>query len=61
MDHMILGLLILRSRSIYELQQCMEAGLNFMYGSSLGSIQAALKWRAWIEYYRHLPNFLQKK
>ena len=43
MDHMILGLLLLKGRSIYELQQCMEAGLNLMYSSSLGSIQAALK------------------
>ena len=43
MDHMILGLLMLRSCSIYELQQRIEAGLNLMYSSSLGSIQAALK------------------
>ena len=43
MDHMILGLLLLRSCSIYELQQRIEAGLNLMYSSSLGSIQAALK------------------
>ena len=43
MDHMILGLLILKPRSLYELQQCMEAGLHLMYSSSPGSIQAALK------------------
>ena len=43
MDHMIMGLLLLRSCSIYELQLRMEAGLNLMYSSSLGSIQAALK------------------
>ena len=43
MDHMILGLLMLRSCSIYELQQRIDAGLSLMYSSSLGSIQAALK------------------
>ena len=43
MDHMILWLLLLRSCSIYELQQRIGAGLNLMYSSSLGSIQAALK------------------
>ena len=43
MDHMILGLLILRSCSIYELRERIQAGLNLMYSSSMGSIQAALK------------------
>ena len=43
MDHLILGLLLLRSRTIYELQQAVSSGLNLMYSSSLGSIQAAIR------------------
>ena len=43
MDHIILGLLLLRSCSLYELRARMEAGLNLMYSSSMGSIQAAVR------------------
>ena len=43
MDHILLGLLILKSRTIYEFRCCIEAGLNLMYSCSTGSIQAALK------------------
>ena len=43
MDHILLGLLILKCRTIYELRCCIEAGLNLMYSCSTGSIQAALK------------------
>ena len=42
MEHIIPGLL-LGSCSIYALRQCMEAELNLMYSSSLGSIQAAIR------------------
>lgn len=43
MDNIILGLLILESRTIYQLRDRINKGLNIMYSGSLGSIQAALK------------------
>ena len=43
MDNIILGLLILQSRTIYQLRERINKGLNIMYSSSMGSIQAALK------------------
>lgn len=43
MDHIILGLLLLHSRTIYQLRQRIDEGLNLMYSSSMGSIQAAVK------------------
>lgn len=43
MDNIILGLLLLQSRTIYELRERIEKGLHLMYSSSMGSIQAAIK------------------
>lgn len=43
MDNIILGLLILESRTIYQLRDRINKGLNLMYSGSLGAIQAALK------------------
>lgn len=43
MDHMILGLLLLSSRTIYQLHERIDKGLHMMYSSSMGSIQAAVK------------------
>lgn len=43
MDVIILGLLMLSPRTIYQLRQRIEQGLNLMYSSSMGSIQAGLK------------------
>ena len=43
MDHIILGLLLLQSRTVYQLRDRINKGLNFMYSSSMGSIQAAIK------------------
>ena len=43
MDNIILGLLLLHSRTIYQLRERISQGLNLMYSSSMGSIQAALK------------------
>ena len=43
MDHILLGLLLLKSRTIYELHDRVEKGLSMMYSSSMGSIQAAVK------------------
>ncbi len=43
MDNIILGLLMLSSRTIYQLRSRIKKGLDLMYSSSTGSIQAALK------------------
>ena len=43
MDNIILGLLLLQSRTIYQLRERISQGLNLMYSSSMGSIQAAVK------------------
>lgn len=43
MEYIILGLLMLTDRTIYQLRSRIDKGLNFMYSSSTGSIQAAIK------------------
>ncbi|MDO5690124.1 MAG: PadR family transcriptional regulator [Tissierellia bacterium] len=43
MDQIILGLLLLKDRTIYQLRDRIKKGLHFMYSSSMGSIQAAIK------------------
>lgn len=43
MEHIILGLLLLQSRTVYQLRERINKGLNLMYSSSMGSIQTALK------------------
>lgn len=43
MDNIILGLLLLSSRTIYQLRDRIEKGMNMMFSSSMGSIQAAIK------------------
>ncbi len=43
MDKIILGLLMLSSRTIYEIKSRIAQGLELMYSSSTGSIQAAIK------------------
>ncbi|MEE1219979.1 MAG: PadR family transcriptional regulator [Ruminococcus sp.] len=43
MDYIILGLLMLSNRTIYQLKSRIDKGLNIMYSSSMGSIQAAIK------------------
>ena len=43
MENIILGLLLLQSRTIYQLRKRLNSGLNLMYSCSMGSIQAAIK------------------
>lgn len=43
MENIILGLLLLQSRTIYQLRKRIDEGLNLMYSCSTGSIQAAIK------------------
>lgn len=43
MENIILGLLLLQARTIYQLRKRINEGLNLMYSCSTGSIQAAIK------------------
>ncbi len=43
MDNLILGLLFLSDRTIYQLRERIAKGLSLMYSDSMGSIQAAVK------------------
>lgn len=43
MDNLILGLLMFKGRTIYEIKERINSGLNLMYSASTGSIQAAVK------------------
>lgn len=43
MENIILGLLLLQTRTIYQLRKRINDGLNLMYSCSTGSIQAAIK------------------
>lgn len=43
MDHIILGLLLMCNRTIYQLRDRIRKGINLMYSSSMGSIQAAVR------------------
>lgn len=64
MDNIILGLLLLTNRTIYELRERIDKGLYLMYSSSMGSIQAAVKklLRAgYIQYEESVENGKYKK
>lgn len=43
MDNIILGLLLLCNRTIYQIRDRIDKGMNMMFSSSMGSIQAAIK------------------
>ncbi len=43
MENIILGLLLLSDRTIYQLRERIHKGMHFMYSGSTGSIQAAIK------------------
>ncbi len=64
MDHLILGLLLLSARTIYQLRERVARGLNLMYSDSMGSIQAAVKKlldRGCIQYKETVENGKYKK
>ena len=46
MDNIILGLLLMCNRTIYQLRERIDKGINLMYSSSMGSIQAAIRKRS---------------
>lgn len=43
LDNIILGLLLMCNRTIYQLRERINKGIHLMYSSSMGSIQAAIK------------------
>jgi PadR family transcriptional regulator AphA len=43
MDYVILGLLILRSQTLYELNTAFKQGISLFYSASYGSLQATIK------------------
>lgn len=43
MDNIILGLLLMCNRTIYQLRERIDKGISLMYSSSMGSIQAAIR------------------
>ncbi|MCM1253827.1 MAG: PadR family transcriptional regulator [Clostridium sp.] len=64
MDNIILGLLLLQSRTIYQLRERIDKGLQLMYSSSMGSIQAAIKKllrHEYIDYKETVENGKYKK
>ncbi len=64
MDNIILGLLLLQSRTIYQLRERINKGLNLMYSSSMGSIQAAVKKllnSEYIDFKENIENGRHKK
>ncbi|MCM1388678.1 MAG: PadR family transcriptional regulator [Bacillus sp. (in: Bacteria)] len=64
MDNIILGLLLLQSRTIYQLRERIDKGLYLMYSSSMGSIQAAIKkllQHEYIDYEETVENGKYKK
>lgn len=64
MDSIILGLLLLCNRTIYQLRERIDKGLNLMYSSSTGSIQTAIKKLlncGYIDYEESVDNGKYKK
>lgn len=43
MDNIVLGLLLMCNRTIYQLRERIDKGIHLMYSSSMGSIQAAVR------------------
>lgn len=64
MDNIILGLLLLQDRTIYQLRERIGKGIDLMYSSSTGSIQAAIKKllkHGFIDYEEIVENGRRKK
>jgi PadR family transcriptional regulator, regulatory protein AphA len=43
MEHVVLGLLIIQSLTLYELNQAFKQGISMFYSASYGSLQVAVK------------------
>jgi len=64
MDNIILGLLNLADLTLYDIKNTFQKGIYFMYSSSAGSIQSALKTlmlKDFITYTEYIENGRNKK
>ncbi|MEK3883358.1 PadR family transcriptional regulator [Paenibacillus sp. PL2-23] len=64
MEFVILGLLQIRSQTVYELNQSFKRGISLFYSASYGSLQAALKKlleKGWVEFAEEVENGRHKK
>jgi PadR family transcriptional regulator, regulatory protein AphA len=64
MEFVILGLLMMRSQTVYELNQCFKEGISLFYSASYGSLQTALKKlldKEWVEFSEEVENGRHKK
>lgn len=64
MEFVILGLLMMRSQTVYELNQSFKSGISLFYSASYGSLQTALKKlleKGWVAFSEELENGRHKK
>lgn len=64
MEYVILGLLILKSQTVYELNKAFEQGVSLIYSASYGSLQSALKnllTKQWATFEEQVENGRSKK
>lgn len=64
MEYVVLGLLMLRSQTIYELNQAFQQGISLFYSASYGSLQNALKKllaKGWVTYHEEVEQGRLKK
>lgn len=64
MEYVVLGLLLLRSQTIYELNQAFQQGISLFYSASYGSLQNALKKllaKGWVTYHEEVEQGRLKK
>ncbi|MCR2806596.1 PadR family transcriptional regulator [Paenibacillus soyae] len=64
MEFVVLGLLMMQSQTVYELNQSFKRGISLFYSASYGSLQAALKKlleKGWVAYSEEVENGRHKK
>ncbi|MBP8251099.1 MAG: PadR family transcriptional regulator [Herpetosiphon sp.] len=64
MEYVILGLLMLRSRTLYEIKKLLESKIALFYSASFGSISSAINnllAKDWISVHEHVENGRNKK
>lgn len=64
MEFVILGLLSLKARTIYEINKAIEQGVSLFYSASFGSLNIALKkmiQKGWVDFEERIENGRNKK
>jgi PadR family transcriptional regulator, regulatory protein AphA len=64
MENVVLGLLILRNQTLYELNKAFEQGISLFYSASYGSLQTAIKnlvKKGFIDFEEQVDNGRNKK